>query len=502
MIRRFIIIVTCILFIGVIILTFIKLNTSLSPLKQMVFYSSNNTSISKSAEIKLKPPFISENETIYCVAEIRLSEHTQFALCRLLPEFNKADILFGFDSLDVIITGFAKEDNYKLFLFKNNKATYHCLRIKEDSIFKLTEVPELKNEKLTALSIIDGNPELITITDSLPSSFKKYSANSRKEFQWEQRNLRSNPFFMRISSPLGAYYKNNWFFLSTSEFYRRDSLYVNVPQGTTNVMLFRNNLSYHFDDIRVNEKPFSTENVDKTFSGILMSENECQNKYIYSHFSSEFRKITCPEDGLSSIPIYTIPEQHPERFPLYKKPEGESFSIITVIDGNNIPIVYSTDSKTGRTIFRFPDQEEKEFTKTSTSFNEIFFIPYRDEYLFVLDNGHFCKIDNELERTDNVNFNYKTAAFVKLFSSKLLQQPENFSSYSVPVILAGYPALIIAALFIFFIVRVFLTPKRPAYSSRKQKKTPLIAYLMPASFLYFLAFFIFIFNFISLLKII
>lgn len=500
MLKRLIVVFTLILYLAIVVFTFIKLNSSLSPLKPFIFYSDNNNPIPKSAEIKLKTPFISEKEFIFCIAEIRLSDQTQFALCKLLPEQNKAEIVFGFDTEEVFLSGFAKDDNITLLLLENNKSDHQCLRIQDDTVFRFIPVPVLNNETITALGMTDGNPEIITITDSIPSTFKKYSALSRKEFQWEQKLLRFNSFFARISTPLGAYYKNNWFFLSTSEFYRRDSLYVNVPQGTTNIMLFRNNLSYHFDDIRIHEKPFSREKIDQTFSGILKPEHECSVKYIYNPYTSEFKQISCPEEEWSNIPVFTIHEQYPERFPLHKKIEDGSFSVLSVIEGKIIQIMFTTDPKTNRTIFRFPGHEDEEFSKTSGSFSDMYFIPHKNDYIFILDNGHFCKIDNTLERTDNVSFQYKTTAFVKLFTGQLLQQPEKFNSFAVPFILAGYPALVIAALFIFFIVRVFLTPRRPSYSSRKKKKTPLVVYLVPAALIYFAAFFVFIFNFISLLK--
>jgi hypothetical protein len=45
-------------------------------------------------------------------------------------------------------------------------------------------------------------------------------------------------------------------------------------------------------------------------------------------------------------------------------------------------------------------------------------------------------------------------------------------SWQWPVVYRRIPALTVLMLFFFFIVRVFLTPKRTAYSSRNEKKHP------------------------------
>lgn len=501
MIKRFIIIISFFLYLGIVIFTLIKLNSSISPLLPLYYFSDDENPVSKSSKIKLIPPFVSDNETIYCIAELRQAEHQNSVLCKIMPELNMTHILFQFEAKDIIIKGFSREDKTKLFLLKKKNSEFLMLRIIDDSVFHHFPVPLKDNETITALGIGDSNPELITITDSVPQSFKRYWANSRKEFQWEQRQLRPNPFFMRISSPLAAYFKNNWFFLSSSEYYRRDSLYINNPPGTTNVMLFRNNLSYHADDIKVFEKPFTKNHIDITFGGILESYGNCVNHYDYNPNTEEFKKIACPDSNWKNIPVFIMKEFHPERFPLYEQAEDEGSRIMVFNEEQRSVITYSTNHKTKQTLFSFEDQEEA-FSKTSAVFQNHFLIPYKTELLFLLDNGYYCKINSQNERIDNVSFKYKIISFAKLFSKKLTDHSSNFSSYSVPVLLAGFPALLVAAMFFFFIVRVFLTPKRPAYSSRKKKKTPLISYLAPVSFLYLAAFFVFVINFVSLLKII
>jgi hypothetical protein len=500
MFRKIIIFIPLLLFIILLVIVSIRIGKSISPLRELTFNVEKKGTLPSSAGITLLSPLISDSGRIFCLADIRIAGVQQFSLCKIMSDQSTADLVHVFDSADLSIAGYAISDNHRHIYLKHKANSFSFLSIINDSVYRAIVAPETGNEKIISISASGQYPEFITLSDSLQVFFKKYTYNPRKEIAWEVRQQRPNAFFMRISKPVAAYqYRNNWFFMATSPYFRRDSLYVNVPAGTTNVMLFRNNLSYHFDDIRIQESSFTEDILDYTFSGVFETDTECIEKFTYNPNITEFIRMECPGEEIREVPIYLVQEYQNTKFPFYKYSGENEKMYLTSIDGQNISFTIEKNSKTGRTVFS-NSQSKEPFAITSSAFQEIFLIPFNNSFLFLLDNGQFCILNDHADRLDHVNYNRKVSSFIKSHFTNLIEHSGKLQSFTMPVMLLGYPFIILFTLFIFFIISVFLTPKRPAYSSRRKKKTPLISYIIPASFLYLIAVFAFFYNFLSLLK--
>lgn len=495
--RRIIIYFPLVVYLTLLLIVLVRLFNSVSPLQIMKIKTSENDSLHGATFLALKPPFISDGNEIFCVAGFRTVKSDKQAICRIYPEKKYIQIFQEHDN--VSIHGYSSSARNKLILFSDQNDRFNFFQIQDDTVYKTIETPLLQNETVVSVNLTEGIPEFVTIMDSTQSLFRKYSYKSGKDQPWDLRELKPNSFFQRIGTPLGAYYyRDNWYFLLSSYFYRRDSLYVEVPGRSSNVLVFRNNLSYHFDDIRISNHLIGRECLDNTFSGIINHSKNCEILYTFQKNTSEFSVINSPDNNRIIIPVFLQKDKQLQVYGLYKTTNEKEYYFR--MDDDEVPLTYSTSEHSGKTVFSFPEAGDPEFAMTSSVFSDAYFIPFEDSFLFILDNGQYCITNDKAERIDDVNFRFKIRNFINLFSGKLKQYPEQFSSYSIPVIIAGYPAMIICVLFLFFIIRVFLTPHRPAYSSRRKRTTPVKSYLVFGSVLYLITTIVFLFSFFSILK--
>jgi hypothetical protein len=497
MLKRLFFFIALILFLIFNILVFIRISNSISQLNAPMIFNEDNQQISQNNKILLQPPLVADSNIVFCTATLpSVSSGNLFV--KLLPNEKKIQIIHDFGKNKYNLTGFCHHENKKLMLFNHHDTAYVFLMLQDDTLKTLIPAPRLSHEKIVSMSFAESNPEFVSINDSVTPMFKRYALKGN---EWDPKPLRPNSFFMRISSPLTAYYKNNWFFMSGSPYFRRDSIYINVPAGTTNIMLYRNNLSFHFDDIRIPETSLSASQIDQSFSGILNSRYNCQEiKYTFDYATTDMIEAFCPGSDFTNIPLFYMNANRPQRFLFFVNMDDLTYHIYE--GTSHFTLSYEMNSETNKTVFSFPDAEDPEFAVDSQSFGQAFLIPYAENYLFIIESGQFCIVNKQLQRQDNITFFSKLKDCYKNHTETLITHPGKFSSYAIPLILAGFPALTLLSFFIFFIVRVFLTPKRPSYSSRKKRKTPLIHYLVPAALFYIICVIIFLPKFVSLLKII
>ena len=500
MIKRFSIFIALFVFILCALIVCIKIHNSLSPLRSFAFLSHDSVEVSKNAQIKLLPPMIADHDGIYCVASIRIASEVKNVLCKFQPEQGSAEIVADFNQVEYQISGYSYDGEGKLLLMENDLEQNVMILYANDSVMNMIYPPDFSGETMSAVSLVDGNAEFVTISDSVPSFFSRYVCKSNKGFVWDNRQLKFNSFFNRITKPLTACYSNHWYYFAVSEFYRRDSLYVNVPQGTTNVMLFRNNLSYHFDDIRISKKTFSGDHLDPVFSGLLDSKFDCNDKFIYNPAKFEFVERICPKENHQFIPLYFLNNNSPDRYYFYKILGGNNTDYMAMFNNSFRKISMDFDNASGKTILQFPDNENPEFASSVNQLNELFVVPFKENYVVMTENGEFCVLDKNAERTDDVGFMFKMRNFILTQLKIMVDHPGKFRAYTFPLIVTGFPLMFVLSLFIFFVVRVFLTPKRPSYSSRKIKKAPFSNYLFPFALMYLLTVVVFLYNFVVMLR--
>ncbi len=482
MFRKLIIILSLLLFLVLTGITFFKINRSLTPLNIPNFIFSDSVTEPADGPFRILPPLITDRDKLFFTVQ---SEDER----RFISGFNPIEgTLMMYAQLpdkNSDLSGFAADTSARFFLISQSDSVSSGFLLKDDTTFFMIQLPPLNHEKITSVNFSEGNPEIATIVNTAPSYFKLYSVQISGNMNWLQKSVRRNPFFVSISKPLTAYFRNTWLYLTTSNFYRRDSLYVKTPAGSSNIMVFRNNLSFHFEDIRVSEPSFHADQLDMTVSGMLNPDSVDLDKHFFNPTTLTIKKHQHPKHAVSLVPVFFTSNYFTERFFLYHTHSPDTL----VIQEDQIirHITLKTNQFSERVVFSVPKQEDQDFAISPTGFGNIYLLPFQDGYVFITDNGNYCHLGSDMSRMDNIQVRSKFVNFILKHFQAIKDQPKQLGSWAMPVAIVGFPALTVLVLFFFFIFRVFLTPKRPAYSSRKRKKTPFSVFLFPACLLWLIA---------------
>ncbi len=500
MFKKFIIVLAVLVYSIIIFIVCKVLISSISPLYIFEHYTSAGKILPVSTEITLLPPFVSTDDIIYCTAKLSIGDSFKYSICKINPSEGKTEMLFNFDSVWVVLTAFCRTGNKELFFYTRNNEPYTFILTENKNIYNISS-PEFTDETILAIGLAGGNPECITVKDSVGYVFKRYFASKPKNYKWEYKQLITYPLYMRLCIPLSAYHYDGWHFLFTSNYYRKDNLYVKNPKGTTNVMLFQHNISFHSEDIIINKPFFSSDMIDNTFSGLLSSDFINCDKYTFCPLNKKFFKINCPDETYSAMPVFCLSDAYPERFPLFIDNSENKRTYLVYLNNDKHIITYNTDNSTDITsFFLTSNNTETEFAKFYDKFDYLYFIPYNNHFIFITDNAQYCIFNNKLERIDIAGFSHKLDTFITKHFHQLINNYQKIESYTIPVLLTGFPIVLFFSFFIFFIIKVFITKKRPSYSVRKTKGPPYSKCLLFASLIYLLSSVIFIKNFISLLQ--
>jgi hypothetical protein len=480
MFRKIFILFTIILFLVISGITAFRINRSISPLSIAKTSVSDSVLVHDFSDYQIIPPLMSDSDKIFLTIQNPAGE---VFISGLDPLRNELFVYKKISSKTTRMSGFAKDPSARFFMFHSTDTFALCFLLNNDSTFVLFNQPTLFREKITSVNFSQGRPEIATIVDTVPSYFRLHSLQLSDNMHWQQKSIRRNPFFISISTPLAAYYRNAWHYLSASAFFRRDSLYVNTPSGTSNIMVFQNNLSYHMEDIRVQESSFNAGLLDMTFTGMFSMNTDSSDQYSFNPEALTLEKSQWPEEAKTSLPLFHTVNGYPERFLVFRT---QSSDTIVFANGETTKhLCVETEEDKNKSIFIIPENDDSEFARINGHFSDIFLLPFQDGYIFLLDNGQFCLLDHSFERKDNIEFVSKVTNFSLKYFYLLLNKPSQLRSWAMPASIAGLPVLTLLMLFFFFIARVFLTPRRPAYSSRKQKKTPFYVFWFPACLLWF-----------------
>jgi len=482
MFRKLFVSFSIIIFLTIAGITIFKINQSISPLSVSKITLSDSVTNSDLKDFQIIPPLVSDSDKIFFIVQNTAGETF---ISGLDPLMNELLVYSQINSAQTDIAGFAKDHSARFFTFPKVDSTSLCFLLNNDSTFALFSQPILSNERIVSVSLSKDVPEIATIVDTIPQCFRMYSLKSSENSLWQQRSVRRNPFFINISTPLAAYYRSTWHYLSTSEYYRREDLYVRTPPGTSNIMVFQNNLSYHLDDVRVQERTFGAKQLDMALTGMLTINADSSTQYSFNPTTLTIEEIQTPDNAREPLPLFHTVNGYPKRFMIFKTQSLDS--LVLKIDNTIKHLCIETEKDSNKSIFKIPENDDADFACIDGDFSDVFLLPYQNGYIFLLNNGHFCLLDNNFDRKDNINF-FSTIKnlCVKNFNN-LFEYPSQLKSWAIPIAITGFPILTLLVLFFFFISRVFLTPRRPAYSSRQQKRTPFIAFWFPACILWIIA---------------
>lgn len=463
-----------------------------------------NDTISSSSikNISITSPLIVDSNRLYCKASLDISGSRKHFLSSFDLDKDTLQLLYELSDSITTITGYASKDNLKFYMLSYGE-TYGFLFSQGDSVFNLLPSPlGCSESQIVALAINGDHPELISIRDTLPRVFQKFSIGIN-DSSWTHKPIRTNPFFVNLSKPLGAFCNDDtWYFLAQSQYYLRDSLYVPLHPEKTNVLLFKYDFSYHYSDIIIDEQlGFDGQWFDMTCSNIIKEQRLISPQYTFQvqDIANIGQQPLHSIDSVQYINSFICKDNHIERLTQYSPPTSESIQSFFYIDNEDtIHFTFNVQDGFDRTIFSY--NQEYDFAMTDRPFQSVFMLPSTEGYVFITDNGQFCKLDKQLTRIDERSFRSSLQEFFSHSIESALNNPKSFASYTIPVYFMLFPALIVIAFFMFFIKKVFFQPKRTYYSKRKSKTTRFSQFLFPVCLIYIIALIVFLPKFIFLLK--
>lgn len=491
-------IIALLLFISFSIYFVIKTGKSISNLNPVSILDINNENFNlhnSTLALSIKPPIIIDNDNVFFkTTHIKDSEQINSLSMLNLGNF-QISILNEFD-YDFEIKGLAKENDKKLILISKDEES-NIIIIEKDTIVKgITSQLPVKKNKLKSIAIVRTQPEIIAI-DSLQDKYLRFTY-SQSEKNWTERSVRDNPFFSRISTPLTAYYKNAWHFIATSRYHLKDGLFVFTPPKTSNLMLFRYDYSNHVEDIIV---PLVIDSlkfgIDQTISGIFQ-DIDCQTTInVFNPSNSSLKQFNCLDKNNIVLQIFSTTENSIKRLIQLKNKTDNTLIISTEINKSIKNITQTFNEETNFTEYSYEDEI---FAKTNKKQNEFYLIPFNDKTILLSSTAEYCVLDSDLNRIDSFGFFTKTRNTISNFIKTIEDEPINFRNLSLVAVIALYPALLGLSFFLFLIVKIFFTTKRPYYSKRKSNSHQFYSYLFFSSIIYIIGFAFSIFSFYEILK--
>jgi len=497
--KKIINIIALLLFISFSSYFVIKTGNSISVLNNISVFNSANEAVNTShlsTTVRINPPIIIDNNLVYFQSQIESSSEIKQSLAYFNLDNFQIKTIYDFEKTNNQIIGFAKDDNKKLFLV-NNTEDSKVLTIEKDTVFKnLSESIPVKKQKIKSLAIVRSNAEIVAI-DSLQEKYIRYIYRSNEK-NWEERAVRDNPFFSRISKPLTAYYNNAWHFITISRYHLKDGLFVFTPSGTSNLMHFRYDYSNHIEDIIVpiviDSLKFS---IDKTLSGIIETIDCKTTINIFNQKNSSLKHYDCLDKNNNVSQIFQAENSNLKRLIQLNYSSANSLKLSTEI-GKNLKTISQSHNPNSR--FTEYIYNEEIFAKSKNNISDIYIIPYNNSYLLLTSNSEYCVLDSELKRTDSFGFFKKVKNGLLNFYQNFIQNPADLKNLCLIGIISLYPIFVFISFFLFFTIKIFFTTKRPYYSKRRSNSHKYYSYLFFASIIYILSFSFFILNITDLIK--
>lgn len=476
------------------IILLFNIKNSISPLnKPLVIDKTSETIDTVLSPVKFSPPFISKDNYLH----LTVDKNNQNYVAIFDSEKTTVYLMKKFNNDNFSIYGCAKSENNFIYILKGKNNNFNFIKVENDTNFNTLPSISLFNEEILSIAINNDRPEFVSIAKTSPYIFNKYIFDKNNNI-WIKNEVNTNPFFLRISKPLSAFYFNGWYFLATSPYYLKENLYVKTNPNATNIMLFRGNYSNHLEDIIINDTLYKKTNwIDNTFSGIIENDTDCQNKYYYNFFKSELKKSLYPCSNNALLKVFKIENNQLK----------QQMQFVEKTDTNNILFFYSQNkinnisyipkiNSSSHTFFI----NNNAFAVSLSDFSKMYSIEHFNKLIFLLDNSEFCILDENFSRIDIISFKNRIKHFFKNNLIEIINNPTKFKSYTVLFIIFSLPLLLFLTFFIIFIYKVFLAPRRPSYSARRTKKTPLINFLMISCLTYLVLLIFYIRNFILILS--
>ncbi len=470
---RIIVAISSILYFVILILFLIQIYRSVSNFN--IFKCDDDLKHAYSHQII--PPLVSDTTVFWAMIEQTsdINKITNLSVFDFQTETYKS--IYTPKNTNSLILAYAHNANQWLFML-GTESLFDIEFVFIDKDTSIVDIPIPQNvnvSRILSLAVHQQNPEFIAL-DSTMTGFDRYRYINDT---WTKQSVFINPFYKRISKPIASFYHGGWHYILQSNYYKKEELYVPVSSGNTNLFFFKNEVSmyYHNEIINLNGVSLQT-NFDALLSGILYNNDFCNSaeNYLVLHPFSVYKSI-CPDD-YEPVATYIIVDDNLQRFPLYTKTHDDIISL-NLLDRTKdakkeVRIEYSPKNK--QHIF---STNEQVIGKITSKMQNTYLLPFRKTYFLIADNTQFCKLNNEFERLDKHSLKDKSKQLFLNIQEQIVNNPLKFKFYGIPFYITFYPIAFVLAFFIFFVKKVFFTPKRPAYSRRYVKRVYFANFFMP-----------------------
>jgi len=385
------------------------------------------------------------------------------------------------------ILGYAHNDSrWFLMLGAETFSNVEFILIEKDT--SVTEIPvpdQIDASKILSLAMHKQHPEFVTF-DSSMTGFEKYRYNVHDN-SWKINSVSMNSFYKRIAKPVASFYYSGWHYVMQSNFRKREELYVPVSNGSTNLLFFKNDVSMYYHDEIVNIRNLSLQiNIDASISGIIKNVDYCKsthNSLILQPLSVS--KPECPEN-YQPIRIFYFLDNYLHRLPIFTSTFSNNTSIkmYDFLQNHEYKEVI-IEHRPEKNVHVFITNNDI-IGKTSLALQNTYLIPFHRDYILLSDNAEFCRLNDDLERIDKQSLRKKIEHHIIDNLRIIKDNPLKFKMYAVPFYILFFPLTFVVAFLLFFVKKVFLTPRKPAYSRRYIKQTYFASFFGPFCILHIL----------------
>lgn len=494
--KKFINLLALLIFGATIVYVIFKINNSVSSLNKIAFAKYENIPEEiKKDNLKIHTPLIIDGDNVYFNITFQKAD-SNFNVLAALNTLNLEVVsLHIFDSAPISIVGFNKNEELRLFLVEKNKILSFLLFDKNNLLLNKIDTIPFKKDEIESFAIVRNSLEVISV-DHTTDNFI-LSSYSNINNTWQKSEIRSNPFFHRISKPLTAYFLNSWHFIAKSNFYLKSDLFSQVQARQSNLMTFRNDYSNHLADVIIPKtKDSITFSIDRSISGLIEPVDCSFPTVIFNPHTFTTKEFRCKENNLVFSYLYILDDKILERVFQYTEYQENSSTLFFEIQNNLRSINQVYYSKSGISKYKF---ENNYFGSSKNKISEIFLIPQNTNYIFLTSKGEYCVLDKNFDRTDYHSFFQKVSNFISFHSEKFKNFDFNTGILSIIIAIFLYPTLFLLLMLLFIIIKIFFTKKKSYYSRRRSTSKKFSSFLLVASVSYIIAFGVFVKTFYNYL---
>lgn len=434
---------------------------------------------------KVLDPIVTKENTIFFFT----FEENKYFIHAFQLDYKKLNsCLLQLDSIKVI--GCASYHDRLCFIIKHYQDTFvrHSLVIIDnDSIFNTRQI-HLPNLPILSFQAYNNNIYITLYDENSKSSLRTFTYDIDKK-NLKEKNITYNLFFLRFARPFIAYCKNGiWHFYAISDYYRKNDFYYRVSSDKKNIMSFRSNLTFHLEDQLIDSRYFDKECIDFSTIGVFNTFKECNYFYLFNNETLQFELFKYQFANKGQLnKTFVIKNLLPSV--LYTSYINDT---LFTTEGYFYRVNYNNK------MLYFHSNSGEAFSK-SYSNADFVLVPIDKGYIFFLRDGQYCCLNEKFERTDNFSCMLKLKHFATWQYESLKKFPVNYASWSIAIIILGYPLMYLVAFIVYLIKIIFFSQHTKKFSLRRKKKVLFAPYLLTFLLLWFVASIVAMFYFFDIM---